>query len=91
MDIVISEIEIIPVRPKNGLVAFASCVVDGKIYLGSMAIHTTFKRDSEKMYRLTYPTKKIGEHSISYFQPTTEEVDNAIEKAILDRYEELMV
>lgn len=51
---VITEIEITPIRPREGLVAFASCVIDQWLYLGSIAVVTRL----DGGYRLTYPTKK---------------------------------
>ena len=35
----ISEVQISIVKPSNGLIAFASIVIDESIYLGSIAIH----------------------------------------------------
>lgn len=52
----ISEITIQLIKPANGLVAFASVVLDDKIYLGSIRVH---QRLDGSGYRLTYPTKKI--------------------------------
>lgn len=36
----ISEVQIIPVKPTNGLVGFASVVFDDCLYLGSIGIYT---------------------------------------------------
>jgi len=36
----LSEIQIIPIKPQNGLVGFASFVLDGSLYLGSIGIMT---------------------------------------------------
>lgn len=86
MNTEITEISIVTLKPKNGLVALASCVIDGKLYLGSIGIYTKLKGG----YRLTYPNKKIGENSINIFHPINREVGDAIEKAIVDKYEELI-
>ena len=53
----ITEIQITPIKPKNGLVAFASIVLENNIHLGSIGIYT--KLDGSG-YRITYPTKKVG-------------------------------
>lgn len=82
----VSEVTIIPIKPKNGLVALASCVLDNKVYLGSIGIYTKLKGG----YRLTYPNKKVGENAINLYHPITREAGDAIEKAVVDRYEELM-
>lgn len=52
----ISEIQITPIKPQNGLVAFASCLINKGLYLGSIGILTRL----EGGYRLTYPTKSVG-------------------------------
>jgi DNA-binding cell septation regulator SpoVG len=57
----ITEVQIDLIKPKDGLIAFASVVVDGDIYLSSIGIH---KKIDGSGYRLTYPSK--GKHSIFY-------------------------
>ena len=86
MNTEITEITIIPLKPKNGLVALASCIVDDKFYLGSIGIYTKLRGG----YRLTYPTKKIGEKSINIYHPINQEVGQEVEIAIIEKYEELM-
>lgn len=86
MDTEITEITIIPLKPRNGLVALASCIVDSKFYLGSIGIYTKLKGG----YRLTYPTKKIGEKSINIYHPINQEIGQEVEDAIIETYEELM-
>lgn len=83
----ISEVTIIPIKPQNGLVALASCVIDSKLYLGSIGLYT--KRDGSG-YRLTYPNKKVGDHAINIYHPINKEVNDAILEAIVAKYEELM-
>lgn len=85
-EITIKEIAIIPLKPKNGLVALASCVFDDKLYVGSIGIYTKLKGG----YRLTYPTKKVGENSINIYYPINKEIGDIIEKAIVEQYETLM-
>jgi len=79
----ISEIEITPIRAQNGLVAFASVLLDNKIRLNSIGIYTKLSGG----YRLTYPTKSKG---FNIFNPITKEVSQAIEKAVLDKYRQLI-
>lgn len=82
----ISEINIIPIKPKDGLIAFASFVIDGKYYVGSVAI---FTRLGSSGYRLAYPTKKVGEKNINIFHPITPEVGKIIEDVITEKVSEL--
>ena len=67
----ISDIQITPIKPRNGLVAFVSCVVDDSFYLGSIGLHQ--KRSGEG-YRITFPTRKIANTNISVYNPTSVEV-----------------
>ncbi len=76
----ITEIQIIPIKPKEGLVAFASIVVENNLYLGSLGVYT---RIDGSGYRITYPTKKIGEKNINIYHPINKETSKAIEEAII--------
>ncbi len=55
MNLEISEIQIIPVRPNNGLIAFASLVFNGQLYIGNVGVHTTLDGN----YRLVFPSKVL--------------------------------
>ena len=81
----ISEIQITPIKPQNGLIAFASFVYENCIYLGSVGIFTR----PEGGYRLTYPTKKISDRNINIFHPINKESAEAIEKAVIKKFEEV--
>jgi stage V sporulation protein G len=81
----ITEVEIIPVKPDAGLIAFASCVIDGALYLGSIAIFTRLKGG----YRLVFPTKKIGERNLPYHHPISRAASEELEKVIAGRAAEL--
>lgn len=81
----ISEIEIVPVRPQGGLVAFASFTLCGVISCSSVAIMPR----PNGGYRLVYPTKKVGNRAISIFYPITHKVGSAIEEEVIKKYEEV--
>lgn len=81
----ISEIEIVPVRPQGGLVAFASFTLCGVVSCSSVAIMTR----PNGGYRLVYPTKKVGNRAISIFYPITHKVGSAIEEEVIKKYEEV--
>lgn len=83
----ITEIQIIPIKPKDGLVAFGSLVLDGCLYLGSIGIYQ--KLDGSG-YRITYPTKKIGDKNINIYHPINQEASRAVETAIIEKAEELL-
>ncbi len=83
----ITEVQIIPIKPNNGLVAFASCVLDDNFYLGSIGIH---KKLEGAGYRLTYPTKKIGDKNIHIYHPINKTASKAIEVAIISKAEKIL-
>lgn len=83
MKITLSNIRIFPVRPKDGLVTFASAIVNDELYIGSIAIHK--KRDGTG-YRLTYPTRKSQGKDLNIFHPITVSCSLSIEQAIVDAY-----
>jgi len=87
---IITEVQIIPVKPKDGLVAIACCVIDRKLYLSNIGIYTILKPERRGEYRITYPTKKFGESEFNLFHPISREAGDAIEKAVLSKYQELI-
>jgi len=83
----ITEVQIIPIKPNNGLVAFASVVVENSLYLGSLGVYTRLDGSG---YRITYPTKKIGEKNINIYHPINKETSKAIEEAIISKAEKIL-
>ena len=79
----ITEIQIEFIKPNNGLMGFASIVIDNNIYLSSIAIH---KKLNSSGYRLTYPSK--GRFDI--FHPIHKEASNKIEQAIFAKLKDVM-
>jgi hypothetical protein len=79
----ISEINIIPVKPKDGLIGFASFVVDKKFYVGNVAIFS--RLDGEGM-RLVYPRKG----QIDCFHPINKEVGLLIEQNVTEKFNTLL-
>lgn len=79
----ITEVQIEFVKPNNGLIAFASLVIDGNIYLSSIAIH---KKLTEEGYRITYPSKG----SFSIFYPINKTTSKQIEEVIFKKLKEVM-
>lgn len=82
----LSEIQIIPIKPQNGLVAFASFVLDGSLYLGSIGIVTR----PNGGYRLVYPTKKVADRNLNIFYPINKEFSQLIESEVIKKLEEVM-
>jgi len=82
----LSEIQITPIKPQNGLVAFASFVLDKSLYLGSIGIMTR----PPGGYRLVYPTKKVADRSLNVFYPINREAAQLIESEVIKQFEEVM-
>ena len=82
----VSEVQITPIKPKEGLVGFASCVIDDKLYLGSLGVH---KRLDGSGYRITYPSRAIAQKQMHYFHPIRKDVHEKIETAVTERCEAL--
>ena len=82
----LSEIQIIPIKPQNGLVAFASFVWDKILYLGSIGIMTR----PQGGYRLVYPTKKVADRNLNIFYPINKETAQLIESEVVKQFEEVM-
>ena len=82
----IAEVQITPIKPKDGLVGFASVVLENSLYLGSIGVYT---RIDGSGYRITYPTKKIGDNSINIYHPINKEASKAIERAVFKKLKEI--
>lgn len=83
----ITEIQIIPIKPNNGLVAMASVVIENSLYLGSIGIHTKLNGNG---YRITYPTKSLSGKNFNVFHPINRKVALQIEEAIIAKANEVL-
>ncbi len=81
----IKNIQIIPIRPNEGLVGFASFVLNDSFYFGSIGIRTRPLGG----FRLTYPTRKVGDKSLPIFHPINKTVSDLIEQEIIAKFEEI--
>ncbi len=79
----LSEIQVTPIQPKDGVVGFASFVLDDALFLGSIAIVTR----PHGGFRLCFPTKKIGDRSIGIYYPITKDFADEIEKKVIKQLE----
>lgn len=84
--IVLSEINILPIKPNNGLVAIGSVVINNCLFLGSIGVHIK----PNGRYRILFPTKKIGNRDIHIYHPINRMTGNAIEKAIVEKCEVIL-
>jgi DNA-binding cell septation regulator SpoVG len=83
MTLTIDEVNIAFIKPRNGLVGFASLTINESLYLGSIGIHQ--KLDGTG-YRLTYPTKQ----QVNIYHPINKPASLAIEKAVMKKLKDVM-
>ena len=81
----ITEVNVIPIKPRDGLIGFANLVVDNYIWLNSIAIYLS----PNKTYRLLYPTKIAGSKSLNVFHPINRIASNEIEQAIFKKCKDI--
>jgi len=88
-ELTISEIQIIPINPQNGLVGFASAVINNQFYVGSIAIYTSPL--SSRGFRVVFPTKKLsnGKH-VECFYPINNVINERVSNAIIHEYVKLI-
>ncbi|MFH1189523.1 MAG: septation protein SpoVG family protein [Candidatus Omnitrophota bacterium] len=85
----ISEIQIIPVKPKDGLIAFVSFVANSQFYIGNVAIYTS--PSASDGYRLVYPIKVLPNgKEINCVHPINRETGEQVKKSIVAKYQEVM-
>jgi DNA-binding cell septation regulator SpoVG len=66
----------------DGLVGWASCVVNGALYLNNIAV----RRGRDGEFLLTYPSKRSrSDQKYFYFNPITREAKRVIDEAILGK------
>jgi DNA-binding cell septation regulator SpoVG len=82
----IKDIQIVPVREKEGLVAFASLVFEDSFYLGNIGIRTR----PQGGFRLNFPTRLIGRSHLPIFHPINKKAYDLIESAVIAKFEELL-
>lgn len=84
----ISGVRVIPIRPTDqGLVGFASLVINNAVYLGSIAIMAA----PDGVHYIVYPQRKMGKSQFSMFHPIDKGVATAIEQAVLEKYQSIML
>ena len=85
----ISDIQIIPVQPRDGLVAFVSFILNDSIYIGDVAVHTCLS--NSEGYRLVYPQRVLfNGKKINCVHPINRKTGEAIQKAVVAKYKNLM-
>lgn len=83
----ISEIQINLIKPKDGLIGFATLILNDDFYLSGIGIHRKLTGDG---YRLTYPTRKSGNRDFEIFHPINRNAGQQIETAIFTRLNDVL-
>jgi len=83
----VSEVNVSLIKPKCGLVAFASVVLADQIYLTGIAIHQKIDGSG---FRLTYPTRKVGDTQFQLFHPIRKSLGLAIEQAVIGKLKDVL-
>jgi len=82
----VSDIQIVPVKPNLGVVAFVTAVFDRRYRVGHIAIHTR----PTGGFRITFPSKVLRTGiELPCFCPLDRETGRIIEEAIISRFEAL--
>ena len=82
---IVTEVNIVPIKPREGLVAFASCVINNEMFCGSIAVYAR----PDGSYRVLYPAKKMKGSDLSIYHPINREASKEIERAICEKCEEI--
>lgn len=83
----ITEVDVSLVKPQSGLIAFASVVLADQLYLSGIGIYQ--KLDGSG-YRLTCPTRKVGDGSFQVFHPIRKGLGIAIERAVIAELKDVL-
>lgn len=89
-ELLISEIQITPIKPQGSLVAFASCVVNEALYIGDIAIHSSLT--NTEGFRLVYPDKTLPSgKKLNCVFPINKESGTIISGGIIGEYKKLIL
>ena len=82
----VSKVEIVSIRPKQGLLGFATVEIDEQLLLHSIGIHM---RKDGSGYRLTYPTRSGSTHGDPLFHPIEPGLSKEIERCVFSKAKEI--
>lgn len=80
----LSEINFVPIRPKNGLLGFVSFVLNNSFHIGDIAIYSRLNREG---YRLVYRNRRLSNGAeVNVFFPISRNAANSIEEQVFLEY-----
>lgn len=87
MSLKIDSVEIFPVKPLRGLIAFTSFIANDSLYIGNVGLHT---RPDGSDFRLVFPTVTLPNGKvISCVHPITKDASAVIKREVVDAYQKL--
>lgn len=78
----ITEVNFIPVKPKDGLIGFVSFIFNRQFYFGNISVFTHLSPQKKSTYRLSYPEDQTRKKS--FFHPINRQTQLTIEKTVSD-------
>jgi len=75
----ITKVQIRKIVPKEGLIGFASFVIDDSLYIGNVGIFSRLNKDN---FRLIFPEKKVNNKKIPIFYPLTTDFYYTLEDVV---------
>jgi len=82
----VTNVDFFTMKPSKGLLGFASVILDGQLYLGSIAV---FVRPDTGDIRLSFPQKQLFNKKVNYFLPLAPELNGKILEAVRTKLNEL--
>ena len=84
----ISEISIVPIQPREGLLGFVSFVLEDQFFVGNVGIHST----PDGNIRLVYPDQCLPNGKVvSSFRPITKQAGLEITQQVTLKYNDLSI
>ncbi len=82
----ITKVQIRKITPKEGLVGFASFVIEDSLYIGNVGVFSRLNKDN---FRLIFPEKKVNDKKIPIFYPLTTDFYYTLENMVNEKIKEI--
>jgi len=82
----ITKVQIKKINPKDGLIGFASFVIEDSLFVGNIGVFSRLNKDS---FRLIFPEKKVNDKKIPIFYPLTTDFYYTLEDMVNKKIKEL--
>ena len=82
----ITKVQVRKIVPKDGLVGFASFVIEDSLYVGNIGVFSRLNKDN---FRLIFPEKKVNDKKIPIFYPLTTKLYFELEDMVNNEIKEI--